>query len=192
MPGHNVRWLTAVAFVATLSAIPMRGTSMSGAVAAQDDDVPFPGEDMRPCAPVEEFTATGFHQRITFPNVVWKMKGAPTGLNTAWYRSLGNEVRNLTISIDRRWEWINPESHFQCNEIYFFGPGWLRRWHALETRGEVVPYGPDDEQAPEVRSETVRGGHEGDDDDTPVYYICWYYVYADGTRSEYYHCELLG
>lgn len=166
-----------------LTAVMLLGTGISAAGMQTDGDE-YTDDEQRPCQSMPgSFQADGYHQGKTFRDVEWDIIGEPKDENHAKYRGVGNIRPNLTVDVTRKWQWAYPTADFECTELYFPGPGWIRRYHATATTGSLLPYGEEEEE----RSETLSGG--GMEDETDEWYICWYYQYPDGTRSPYYRCD---
>lgn len=162
-------------------------TVTTSAIAQEEGGGNGDGEaDTRPCRPQTDFVGSGRHEGKTFAGVYWTMIGGLIDYNTAKFRSQGNHAKGITVSMDRRWEWINAAAVFECNELYIPGPGWVQQYHAISTEGSVVPYGEPEEERSEV---WLASGGSTEDQGDDEYYLCWFFIYEDGTRSDYFFCE---
>lgn len=145
------------------------------------------GDDTRPCMTMQSsFVGSGWHSGHTFAGVEWRIAGGAMG-NIADYVSAGNRARGVTVDVTGRWEWINAGARFQCTEL-FYGD-WIRQYHALSTRGSIVPYGRFDSVRTSAPPLGPSGGGAGGSSG-PQYYLCFYYDYPNGTR-EYVACHAL-
>jgi hypothetical protein len=114
----------------------------------------------------------------------WRKDRTTAQVHIAWYKGVDDPF----ISVTRKWEWLNPGGKFSCN-YFVIVPGVLvlDDFKLMEGEGEVVPYGSEEE--PAVESDVVAGG--GETDDATDEYLCFYYRYSDGSRSDYFYCERL-
>mgnify|MGYP003580248410 CR=1 FL=1 len=105
-------------------------------------------------------------------------------VHIAWYR----QTEDPYVSVTRKWEWLNAEAKFSCNYFVII-PGLLvvDDFKIMEGRGEVVPYGSEEELQSEEVYQSGGGPEYGGDDEE--WYLCWYYRYVDGSRSPYFRCE---
>lgn len=91
------------------------------------------------------------------------------------------------MSSNGRWEWINGRVVIRCRERVWNGT----LYQVLESRemfGNIVPYGDEDEIRQEETTSPGGAGEEYSGDDEHLY-LCWYYLYSDGSRSPYYACD---
>jgi hypothetical protein len=140
------------------------------------------------------FTATGYHQGKTYSSVSWDQFGGvfyTDGVPSSWYKSTGNIAPNLTVDNTRKWQWLDGRADFTCKHIHVI-PGVLviEDWYAWRTSGSVVPYG-EDEATDTLPGSGLPPGMGGNQENQTELFICWYYLYPDGTRSEYFRCEQL-
>lgn len=141
-------------------------------------------ENEQPCEPEPDIISSVYYQGHTFPAVVMTKIGANLTWNSARYKAQGNDAKDLVVSIDRKWQWINGYATFSCTVLWF-----VNVYTSLKIEGQVVPYGTeeDSELVHDLPGGTTVGGPTEAGDDQ--WYLCWYTRYPDGSRSPYYYCE---
>lgn len=144
--------------------------------------------ESQPCRTLQySIVSSGYQEKHLFNGVNWVMQGVQEG-NSARYKGTGNDAPGLVVSADRKWEWVDPYAKFVCNEGWYWGQ-WVQQYLAVEQSGMVVPYGTEDEARSETVSSTAGGDSPNKEEKEVVWYVCWYYVYSDGSRSAYYRCD---
>jgi hypothetical protein len=85
---------------------------------------------------------------------------------------------------DRKAYWSQAAITVRCRRYNLAGIFTVVIGSIESVSGYAVEAVPDEQTA-----SGGTGGGGGDRSDTFEYYICWYYLYADGSRSSYYRCD---